>query len=243
MNKQALGGPQLLQKLVDEQHPLRLANTYKGISVSFEAKILSFDGSLAVLSVALPQAVCLVVEKMTNLISDALPCALRATVVDVNLKLGQAALVGFMPVSNTVGLRQETRVAPADVVPLILSSEHIMAKAKLLDISTGGVGLQLKDNLYRAEVMSVGMGVRLLQIDLPVTRTLGWCEIASLGTIRNIQYWPTLHSYRLGVQIKPNPQVRALIEAYIARRQKEILTEITTLGQLLKKTSDTKEAE
>lgn len=238
-----LDGPLLVQKLMDEQSPLRLANTYKGISISFEAKILSFDGSLAVLSVTSAQAVCLVVEKMTNLISEALPCALRATVVDVNLKLGQAALVGFMPVSETVGLRQQTRVAPGDVVSLILSSGHIMAKAKLLDISTGGVGLQIKDNLYREEVMRQGMIIRLLQIDLPVTRTLGWCEISSAGTIRNIQYWPTLHSYRMGIQIKPILQVKNLIESYIAKRQKEILSEITTLGQLLKRSSETKEAE
>jgi hypothetical protein len=122
-----------------------LLNVYKGVPLSFPAKIVEVgDGYLRVLSDTY-QMVCMYLEKSTLIQSEYLTEIVQAEVIELDVAKKMALLTNFRYVEKGIGNRTEVRIQPKEPVSSEISDKEdsIIIQGELADISREGIGIYI----------------------------------------------------------------------------------------------------
>ena len=151
----------LLEEIAASQAEIHLMNVYKGVPLSFPAKIVG--GSAQTLRVLTDryQVVCMYIEKETFIQSKQLPQILGAKVVELDPAGRTADLAGFETVTSGIGSRMNLRVELEEMLEGKLKTPPVgrALKGELVDISQDGLGIYLGVENFSPREIFIGAQV------------------------------------------------------------------------------------
>jgi hypothetical protein len=142
---------------------LRLVNVYKGVPISFPAKILEVGRSSIRVKTEKYQLVCLYKERVTILSSSLLPRGISARVIMLDVGKLEVMLAKFSVANYGAGARNQVRVEPENPIEGIIRAEitPLSISGELADISQDGLGVFISQNDFFPEIHRKGVGVRI----------------------------------------------------------------------------------
>jgi hypothetical protein len=132
----------VFRQLSDSYKDVRLLNVYKGVPISYEAKIIEVADQSALFRTEKYQIVCLDYEGKTHVQSLFLPKIVIAKVHDIDILRNESVLGDFEYTSGRIGARTQVRVMPEKTIEgLIRVVESPQSfPGELADISLDGLG-------------------------------------------------------------------------------------------------------
>jgi len=220
-------------KLIARTQPLiTLLNYYQGVPVSYAASLQRFDLNSATFDVHKYQAVCLALDKQTQLRSKVLSLAVQATVLTVDVAAGTARLTDFRPVAYTPERRLPVKSDPNQPVEVELVAQNWTVHGRLKDISLVRLGVYLPaSEIYFEPEIVFQENLRLqLRLRLPgVEQPLDLAGIIARGS-------PQDNDYTLDIRLPTDVEEHKLIQDYILRRQATAVQELQTVYERMTQT-------
>lgn len=209
-------------KILKQQTPLTLLNTYRGFPISHEATVKAISDGYVALLVHEYQAVSMALEGKTHIQSDLLPEVVRANVVSVDVVTKQVVVTEFVEVERSVGQRAYTRVHPNEPIDAELYDGQRRIGGKLADISTKGVGIfTFAAYIYGDLTFDQGKEV-FIDFRPPEMDKI----MRFKGLVTSVVHPEGTFLQRLGLQIFPDEEMEAVLQEYIEKRQEETLREL-----------------
>jgi hypothetical protein len=165
---------ELIKNLAISGEEAYLFNVYKGIPLSFPAKIVEIgDSSLKVLTDSY-QTLCMYMEKRTYIQSQALPEVLQAEVIELDSLERLAVLANFSPAESGIGRRMQVRIPPRNPMEGNIQDqeENYVVRGELADISPNGAAIYLPAGIFSVEQFHKG-AVVTISLTLPGEFTTG----------------------------------------------------------------------
>ncbi|HNT25743.1 MAG TPA: PilZ domain-containing protein [Anaerolineales bacterium] len=209
--------------LMNTAQPIKLFNTYRGMPISYDARITAIDQGCVILNVHKYQAVCMFLDSRTSLISPNLPDIYDAQVISLDVTKRQAVLAVFKKLFKSLERRGEVRVQPENPIPVELWVGAVRSAGKLADISISGLGVvSFGTFVYTNQAIEKNATIQL-EFSLPgivePLRVKGKAVHAALGDD------PRWH--RLGMEISLEDDTRTLLQNYVDQREVELLREVS----------------
>jgi hypothetical protein len=248
---------EILERLSQNQSGIRLLNIYKGLPISYDARISSLgDSEIHVISNKY-QISCLYHQRETFIRSDDLPYVIRSQVISLNLAKEDAVLANFEMAQNSIGNRMNIRVEPEEPLVGIIQFKGLPTKviAAIADISIYGARVYIEDFLFPVRLFQPGneisMSILIPEILIQKTKTIesrnvrslvrsgppvvadGNIEINTWGKILAVRPEPQSNRYRVSVKLFIKDQERAVVLQYISQRQTEIIRDLRILSEEL----------
>ena len=153
---------------------ISLLNVFKGIPLSFPAKIEQIDENHIHVCTENHQAVCMYLEKSTYIQSDMLPEVLRADVIDLDAENHLATLGNFSQVKSDIGSRHLVRIQPQEPLEgdIQLTVEDSVERGELADISQNGLGIYVNSSFMNVWRVSKGDEL-IVSLRLPGVYSIG----------------------------------------------------------------------
>lgn len=223
-----------LRELAQQEQPLILLNTYRGVPVVTTARIINVSSGYVAVSVHEFQAVCMSIEGNTHIQSDYLSQAYQAEAVAVDVLKKQAILTDFTPVEEGVGKRVNVRVRPDDPMDVEITGDDFTINGKVADVSTSGVGIYtLAAYVFGEMPVEPGAAVSVT-IRLPKTQH----ALQLPGQVSNLVYQEGNIIQRIGVRIDAQAELVAELQDYVSVREEEILHELELIYDTLRRDSE-----
>ncbi len=202
--------------------PVRLMNTYRGIPVTYDARIIMINQGYLALNVHPYQATCLALEGKTYVQTESIQEIYQAKSVAIDLVKCQAILTEFTRAPYSLGKRLAIRVQPKEPIDTeIYDGEHRIP-GKLADISPIGVGVFIfATYIYGELTFKKGQEV-FVDFRLPTSERLIRCR----GKVTSVVHQSGSFLHRMGFAINTNPIGEPLLHEYVAARQEELLEEL-----------------
>ncbi len=161
----------VFRQLADSYKDVRLLNVYKGVPISYEAKIIEVADKSALFRTEKYQIVCLNYEGITHVQSLFLPKIVIAKVHDIDFLRNESVLGDFEYTSGRIGARTQVRVIPEKTIEgLICVQENLQAfPGELADISLDGLGFFTHVETLLPEYFQKGVKVHV-ELNLPGVR-------------------------------------------------------------------------
>jgi len=153
---------------------ISLLNVFKGIPLSFPARIEQIDENYIHVRTENHQAVCMYLEKSTFIQSDMLPEVLRADVIELDAEKHIATLGNFSRVKSDIGSRHLVRIQPQEPLAgdIHMPAEDSIERGELADISQNGLAIFVNPSFMN--VWRIGKGDELIvSLRLPGVYTIG----------------------------------------------------------------------
>lgn len=212
-----------LQSFAENDQPVRLVNTYRGIPVAYNARVIAVGAGNAVFEVNEYQAVCLALEGKTHLHHPEMPEVLRARAVSVDVPLKGATLTEFVKAGKSLSSRLCTRVQPREPIDAEIRIERDFQPCQLVDISLNGVGV-ITLGTYTYGELGVDKGTRVqLYFTLPPMHT----PVQLAGQVTSVVDTENPLQHRLGCKTFPDNLVDNLLLEYVALRRDELMRELS----------------
>ncbi|HHH83408.1 MAG TPA: PilZ domain-containing protein [Chloroflexi bacterium] len=220
----------ILRGIYQAEGSLRLINVFKGLPISYDARILKLSSKVITLEAHPYQIVCLDRYGLTHIRAERLPRVARADVIWLDHAQRQVGLSNLRYVSLQIGNRSLIRVEPEEPLELyIWDANGKRFRGELIDISQSGMAISMISDLISPNAFHTGANLKI-EFSLPAT---GPCQEASITGRCVIAYLkpdPILHKHRMGMQLFPDEKSRPIISRYISARQSEIQNEIRSLA-------------
>lgn len=208
-----------LRQSHDQDKPLTLVNTFRGISVSYDAKLKSWDENHVTLEIHKYQTVAIAIEKCTLITGPLLVQPVWATVHGVDPQNRSVTLANFTYLRRPLVNRERLRLQPDTPTRAVFSADKREFLGTLVDISSHGVGIFIDD----AQPPTVGAEVQL-RLTLAALPRMGDREITLSGKVVNRLQDRT--GWRLGLLTYPDFEVEEIISKYLAHMQMKILHDL-----------------
>ena len=225
---------QIFNMLLEQRKPVVLINSYRGIPVTHEARIITISQGYVAFSVHEYQAVCMTLEGKTFIRSDELPEVYQARAVAVDVVTKQAILTEFTGSGTSVGKRMAARVQPKLPVDVELYDGQHRIPGKLADISTTGVGIFTFATYIYGELAFEKSENVFIDVRMPTSDSIMRFE----GKVTSVMHQKGTFLHRLGVKLLPNPATDATLQHYIMQRQEEILQELHAIYETMARDKD-----
>ena len=217
------------QQLQDSQKPLRLINTYRGVSVISEAKIMLISQGYITVKVSQPQAVCMTLEGRTFIQAEEVSETVSGQVVTVDILQSEAVLTDFKHVGHSIGKRMSGRVQPKEPTEVRISYNDQMITGIIADISAAGIGVftfttYIYGKLPVTENTEVGISVTLPGSEVP---------IQFQGIVSSTIQQEGSFLYRLGIKLIPDQAAKDALLQYITCSRAEIEDEIIEIYKVM----------
>ena len=214
-----------LQFYADNNRPVRLINSYRGIPVAYSARVTLVGAGNAVFSVNEYQAVCLALDGKTHIQAPDLPEILRARTVAVNVPLKEATLTEFAKAGTSLGHRLYTRVQPKEPIDAEIKVGKHLLPCQLVDISLNGVGV-ITLGTYTYGRMGARKGAKVqLHFSLPPMHM----PVQLNGRVTSVADTSDSKQHRLGCKTFPDNIVDLLLLEYVALRRDELMRELSNV--------------
>ncbi len=209
----------------DTQKPLKLINSYRGLPIAYDARVITISQGYVACKVHEYQAVCMALEGKTYIQCDLLPEILQARPVAVDVLKKEAILTEFVGVGQSVGKRAAVRVQPKEPADVeIYDGEHRIP-GKLADISSTGVGVFTFATYIYGDLSFTKNSDVFVDVRLPGSDQILRFE----GKINSVVHQKGTFLHRLGVKILPNPTAEPVLQQYVGRRQDEVMQELRAI--------------
>jgi hypothetical protein len=211
----------ILGEIARQGLPIRLYNTYRGLPISFEARLLDVSLWYATALVHEFHAVCLSLEGYTYIESDRLPEVLRARSLSLDIQTREVRLSEFVGVGHTVGKRSNVRVQPHEPTDVEIYDVTRRVPGILADVSPDGIGVvTFAAHIYGQMPLTKGSDV---DVDL---RMPGSQEMLSFAARVAAIQSKGKYTHRLGLKLAPDEPAAAILSSYVAQRQEIIMVEL-----------------
>lgn len=218
---------EVFQEMAQAGKPVRLMNIYKGLPLSFDAQITGVWDQQLSLIVNKYQATCLEIQRHTFIESPKLPGIISSRVIAVDILQSSAILGMFELTDKQIGHRSMVRVQPDEMVEVTLNFRGRSIRCWLADVSYSGAGVFTGAFFYGRSFFTAGTAVTM-QTRLPGAGQ----PIALKGRLINVTR-SDQNTFRLGMVVYPEPDMKIAITDYISRRQAEIQRELRLLYEAL----------
>ncbi|ABK43906.1 type IV pilus assembly PilZ [Magnetococcus marinus MC-1] len=192
-------------------------NIYKGVPISYNAKIVSIlemKGN-AVLKLHKFQSFVVGEDRSTLIKDSMLPAPIRADVVFLNREKQEVELKNLTFTELGAGDRNHIRVKPKDPVNVVVLGDGRKLSGELLDISATGMGVVCGGTpIPFGEPVECNMVLEKKGQTLRVS-----------GSIVAVKEWVGGKTM-LGVSIKPDTSSEVFISQFVYQRQAEVVREI-----------------
>ena len=222
----------LLRQHLNEQRPITLFNTYKGVPIAYEAEVAMIHPGVVGLIVHPYQAVCIKQERRTYLQSKMIPGLIRAYPISIDYTNNVVLLKQIkIPKSISADL-DHSHIKPEKTVTVeIGSDESDDLKAKMLEIAVLDnnrmqIALAVENENTFSRQESVNLAFRL-EPGGDLVQVQG--EVHSLSKIRNQS------NKRMVVEGKSEMGDEITILAYIAKREDQIMNDLDKFYKKLRK--------
>ncbi len=189
----------IFQALFAAGKEVNLLNVYKGVPLSFPAKIVQVDESFLHVETDNHQAVCMYLEKATFVQSTALVDILRAEVIGLDAKQHIATLGNFSKVEQDIGNRNLVRIQPQEPLEgdVRLPSDDQVERGELADLSQNGLAIFMTRKTVEYWRLQIGQEL-VVALNLPGAFTIGEYRVEPLNNNQpidrfardNIRYSP-----------------------------------------------------
>ncbi len=211
--------------IFQQQETVMLLNLFRGLPVSFPARINVISQSSIGLSIHPYQAVCIAIEKRTYIQSTLLPFAVMAYPMALSIK-NEEVVLGRLTIDNHFVRRNAMRVQPKEPIRVEIHVGQEMISGTLSDISVKGLGLFVF-GAYISEKMQAEKGQSiLLKFKLPESGKEPAQEISIEGQLTSFVHDNSTLNNRMGIRTVPDSQVESQLMAYIRNRRTEIMDEL-----------------
>ena len=217
--------------LIEQRKPVRLINTYRGIPITNEGRIITISQGYVAFGVHEYQAVCMTLEGKTYIQGETLPEVFQARAVAVDVLTKQAILTEFTGVGNSVGKRMAVRVQPKDPTDVEIYDGIRRIPGKLADISTTGVGVFTFATYIYGELTFEKSENVYIDVRMPTSDVILRFE----GKITSVAHQKGTFLHRLGVKLLPNPATDPALLQYVSQRQDEVLRELKAIYETMAK--------
>lgn len=149
---------------------LRLVNEYKGIPVSYGARITEVGRSSIRVKTEKYQIVCLYRERFTFIQALPLPRNVSARVMLLDVGKMEALLSKFVYTNPGMGERRQVRVEPETTITGFVTSDNtpLPIQGELADLSQDGLGVYIRQSDYSPQYHVRGNPVRVY-MQLPIS--------------------------------------------------------------------------
>jgi len=215
--------------IAEQKKPVRLINTYRGIPISYDAKVITISQGYVALNVHEYQAVCMTLEGKTYAQSDLLPEVLQARAVAVDVMTKQAILTEFEGVGHSVGKRMAVRVQPKEPADVEIYDGQRRIPGKLADISTIGLGVFTFATYIYGDLSFEKNADVVVDVRMPLTDEI----LRFPGKVTSVAHQKGTFLHRLGVRLFPTPENEKRLQEYVFQRQDEVLHELNAIYQTM----------
>jgi hypothetical protein len=169
----AQGTTELFKKIVASGGEVNLFNVYKGVPLSFPARVIAVDNGNVRVQTDRYQTVCMYIEKKTFLQSQDLPDVLQAEVIDLDSQTRAATLTNFHTAERGIGSRMKVRIQPKDLLEGNIHNQLAdnIIRGELADISQDGIAIYLSKEIFPVRQYYVGLQIELT-LQLPGEYTI-----------------------------------------------------------------------
>lgn len=209
----------------DVQRAVKLLNSYRGLPVSYDAKVITISQGYVAFKVHEYQAVCMALEGKTYIQSELLTEILQARPVAVDVLKKEAILTEFVGVGQSVGKRMAARVQPKEPADVEIYDGERRIPGKLADISTKGVGVFTFATYIYGEMSFEKHSDVYIDVRLPGIGTI----LRFQGRINSVVHQKGTFLHRLGLKIYPNPKAEPVLQRYLNYRQEEVMRELRAI--------------
>jgi hypothetical protein len=211
----------IFSSLKNEQKPVTMYNTYRGLPFNYAADILAVEQGNVATRVHQNQALSMAMEGRTHLQANNLPQVIRANVVEVDFRKKQAILNEFSGVGDTVGKRTNVRVQPSESLEAVIYDGRRLIRGRIADLSANGMCIFT----FSAYMYMLSFGVDR-EVNVEFKPPSADAIVRTSGVITNISDQQGSYLHRLGLKIFPSPEIEPLLEQYITNQQQAILQEM-----------------
>ena len=140
----------LFKSLTASGSEIYLLNVYKGVPLSYAAKIIEVGDYFVRVLTDTYQTVGMYIEKTTYIQSQKLPEIIKADVIELDSREKTALLANFAFVTNGVGKRMQIRIQPKEPLEgnIQNTQDNRIVRADLADISTEGLAFYLPKLMF-----------------------------------------------------------------------------------------------
>lgn len=207
--------------IFQQQESIMLLNLFRGLPVSYPARINVISQSSIGMSIHPYQAVCIAMEKRTYLQSPLLPFTVLAYPMALNIG-NEDVVLGRLTLDKTFVRRNAMRVQPKEPIRVDIQVGQEQISGTLNDISVKGLGIFVF-GAYIAEKMDAQKGqIIRLRFQLPSPGT----EVVLEGLLTSLTADKGTLNNRLGIRTTPSPDVETQLMGYIRSRRTEIMEEL-----------------
>ena len=159
---------------------INLLNVFKGVPLSFPAKITNVERDYISVLTDTHQAVCMYLEKFTYIQSLEFPEIVRAEVFDLDAKKQIAVLGAFSEVKSDIGSRNLVRIQPQEPLEgqIQLPENDLIERGELADISQNGLAVYVSKGLLGFWRLAKGDEL-IITMELPGDYTVGEYRVDS----------------------------------------------------------------
>lgn len=198
---------------------LKLFNSFKGITISFNAAILAIDENSVRLDLHKYQALAILSEELTIIKSPAFPKAVIATALETDVTRHFTVLAGFGYVTASLAERRFVRVEPESPTEAVISAGSTKITGQILELSSGGLSASAAD----PKALAPGLPVTI-QMRLPDLIQKSFVELNVNSKVMAVTKAKTV--YRVSIKFYPDRFSEELIQQYIVQRQISIINNL-----------------
>ncbi|MBN2549042.1 MAG: PilZ domain-containing protein [Anaerolineales bacterium] len=215
-----------LKIIRQENQPLELLTTYKGVPFVCKAWIENLEGDVARLKVDDPAILCLDYGNQTRVLgSDYFEPAV-ARLGKMDLANSIIELTDFTYIGTKLGERMIVRVEPGERIQVLVINEDLETGAELADISMSGIGVRMQEKAHHL-ALRPGAAV-VLDFQLPEV------HIQTSGTVLSLL--KSENTIRLSIRFAQDFQQRASVFHYLIDRRAEIERELREIYSATRQT-------
>jgi hypothetical protein len=219
---------QILGEIARQGRSVKFFNTYHGIPINYEGRILSVETQVVSAIVHEYQLVCMDEDQFTYIQSELLPGLLHARCIEVDMASREVRMTGFDVATSSAGQRMSVRVSPKEPADAeVYNAAGRRIPGILADVSMAGVGIvtfaayqygQLAFDMD-SEVM-VDVQLQGSNVSLSQGGTLHF-----RGSVASIQERGKF-THRIGLKLQSGSESEMALRKFIATRQEELLLEL-----------------
>lgn len=209
------------KKIQDEDSKLMVLNSYKGLTIINNAKVVDVNTRFKTISIKTNsvQAKAMKIEGKTFINSELFEKDIFAKVKYVDMNRFIATVHGFIELENSLRFRKEVRVKVDSHLPVELYFKDFSMTAPILDISTHSIAIQivkLREELNSNMLFDV-------KFKLSITNSKQLATIRCKGEI--VKVIEEENKFRIVVRIFPDDIDEKTILEFLSFKQKELIQE------------------
>jgi hypothetical protein len=220
---------QRIGEIARQGRPIKFFNTYHGIPINYEGRILSVEAQVVSAIVHEYQLVCMDEDQYTYLQSDQLPGMLHARCIEVDVASREVRMTGFDLATSSVGNRMTVRVAPKEPADAeVYNGSGRRIPGILADVSMNGVGI-VTFAAYQSGQLAFDINSEVM-VDVQLSPGQ---QLHFRGAVASVQERGKF-THRIGLKLQPGSESEMKLRQFIATRQEELLLELRDKYEILR---------